>query len=69
MNSNIEIFLLLCIFIPLASIQGYWIFNDAKKRKIKGYWIWGIYGLMNIPTSLIIYLIFSRKILKKYKNK
>lgn len=40
----------------LAIVQGWWIFRDAKRR---GYnpWLWGALGLLNIPSSLIVYLL------------
>lgn len=43
-------------------IQGIWMFNDAAKRGMNK-WLWGILGLMNIPSNLIIYLIVSRRII------
>jgi len=44
-------------------IQGMWIFRDAEKRG-ENKWLWGILGLMNIPTNLLIYLIVTRRILR-----
>jgi len=40
----------------LLTAQGWWIFRDAKRR---GYnpWLWGAFGLLNVPSSLIIYLL------------
>ncbi|MDI6824320.1 MAG: sigmaY antisigma factor component [Bacillota bacterium] len=40
----------------LLMAQGWWIFRDAKRR---GYnpWLWGAFGLLNVPSSLIIYLL------------
>lgn len=55
--------LLLCIFIPIAFLQGMWVFLDARKRGEKYYWLWGLYGLLNVPGSLIIYLLVTRVIL------
>jgi hypothetical protein len=63
--SEVPIFLWIIIGLALA-IQGGWIFNDASKRG-ENKWLWGIYGLMNIPTSLIVYLIVTRKALKQTK--
>lgn len=36
--------------------QAWWIFRDAKKR---GYnpWLWGAFGMLNVPSSLVIYLL------------
>lgn len=59
----------LAIAMPLVLIQGFWIFTDAKKRGEKYYWLWGLFGLLNIPSSLIIYLIVTRIIIDKYKEK
>jgi len=44
----------------LVFIQGLWIFYDARRRKEKWYWLWGLFGLLNFPSSLIIYLIITR---------
>lgn len=52
----------------LVTIQGTIIFRDAIKNNIPNPWIWGIIGLMNIPSSAIIYLIY-RKLYFKKKNK
>ncbi|WP_052447487.1 hypothetical protein [Clostridium polynesiense] len=62
--------ILLIFLIPLLLFQGFWVFNDGKKRGIKGYWIWGILCTLNTPTNLLIYLWFSRKVRwKKDKDK
>lgn len=58
----------LAIAIPILLIQGAWIFNDARKKGEKYYWLWGLYGLMSCPGSLIVYLLVTRVITKK-KNK
>lgn len=52
----------------LVLIQGIWIFYDARKRKEKYYWLWGVFGLLNIPSCLIVYLIVTRLILNKNKK-
>jgi hypothetical protein len=54
-----------CI-IPILLIQGLWMFKDAKKRGEKYYWLWGIFGLLNIPSNLITYLIVTRIVIDKY---
>jgi hypothetical protein len=36
--------------------QAYLIFNDAKKRGYNA-WAWGALGLLNFPSSLIIYFV------------
>lgn len=45
--------------IILVTIQGTWIFLDARKRG-ENYWLWGLFGLMNTPGNLIVYLIVTR---------
>lgn len=52
----------------LVVIQGTLIFRDAIKKDMPFPWIWGIIGLLNIPSSTIIYLICRHFILKE-KNK
>lgn len=66
---NKPLLIALAIAIPLALTQGFWIYTDAKKRGEKYYWLWGFFGLLNIPSSLIIYLIVTRTIIDKYKKK
>lgn len=60
--SKVSVYLWVFLFIALF-IQSSWIFWDASKRG-ENKWLWGIYGLLNIPTSLIIYLIVTRVIVK-----
>jgi hypothetical protein len=60
------IIIILIIFIPVLLAHGFWIFNDARKRGEKYYWIWGLFGLLNTPGNLIIYLIITRIIIDKY---
>jgi len=58
----------LAIFIPIVLIQGTWVFYDARRRREKYYWLWGIFALLNTPGNLLIYLLVTRVILKN-KNK
>lgn len=72
MHSNLSVQLLIKIILilsPFLLLQGAWIFNDARKRGEKFYWLWGLFGLLNIPQSLIIYLIVTRIILDMSKRK
>lgn len=58
----------LIIVIPILILQGLWIFKDAKKRGEKYYWLWGVFGLLNTPGNLIIYLIITRVIFDRFKS-
>lgn len=62
-----EAVIIICALI-LVIIQGTIIFRDAIKKDIPNPWLWGIIGLMNIPTSTIVYLIYRERHFKK-KNK
>jgi hypothetical protein len=66
--SNNGLIILIAIVIPILLIQGAWVFQDARKRKEKYYWLWGIFALMNTPSNLLIYLLVTRVILNN-KNK
>lgn len=44
-------------------IQSSWIFYDASRRG-ENKWLWGLFGLLNTPGNLIIYLIVTRLMLK-----
>lgn len=65
---NKILIIILAIAIPILLIQGAWVFNDARKRKEKYYWLWGIFALINTPSNLLIYLLVTRVILNN-KNK
>ena len=64
---NNKLIIALAIAIPIALTQGAWVFCDARRRKEKYYWLWGIFALLNIPSSLLIYLLVTRVILKNKK--
>ena len=34
--------------------QGTWLFHDARKKE-RNRWFWGIWGLVQFPTPLIVY--------------
>ena len=66
---NKPLIIALAIAIPILLIQGTWVFYDARRRKEKYYWLWGIFALLNTPGNLLIYLLVTRIILnKKIKN-
>lgn len=70
--SNIDnktLTIILLIVIPLLFIQSLWIYKDARKREEKGYLLWGLFGLLNVPQSLIIYLLITRIIIPKYTKR
>ncbi|MHA0858436.1 hypothetical protein [Paenibacillus sp. CMAA1364] len=50
---------LIVILVLILLIQGTWLFMDAGKRG-KWRWFWGIWGLMNVPLPLFMYLVFVR---------
>ncbi|MDF2672688.1 MAG: hypothetical protein K0R09_953 [Clostridiales bacterium] len=52
-------FTVLLVFpaVLIVIAQGTWIFLDARKRGEKYYWLWGLLGLIQFPSSLIIYLL------------
>lgn len=66
--SNKPLIIALAIAIPILLIQGTWVFYDARRRKEKYYWLWGIFALLNAPGNLLIYLLVTRVILNR-KNK
>ncbi|MGH4119618.1 hypothetical protein [Clostridium sp.] len=61
--------ILLIIVIPILLIQGAWVFYDARRRKEKYYWLWGIFALINTPGNLLIYLLVTRVILNNKRKK
>ncbi len=51
------------IIVALLLIQASWIFYDAQRRG-ENKWLWGLFGLLNVPSNLIIYLIVTRIVMK-----
>ena len=39
--------------------QGLWIYRDAAKRG-RAPLLWGLFGLLNFPSSLLVYLVATR---------
>ena len=66
--TNFQTLLFIIIAVPLLLIQGLWMFFDARKKGESYYWLWGILGLLNFPTPIIIYLIVTRIKQSKCKN-
>lgn len=52
-----EVFLLLLpVLIPILFTQSILLFIDAKKKGSYP-WFWGIWGLMQVPTPTLFYLL------------
>ncbi|SDD67093.1 hypothetical protein SAMN05421663_11732 [Terribacillus halophilus] len=49
--------LILILVIPLLLVQGIWLYIDAKKRGTYA-WAWGILGLIQFPSPLLLYYLF-----------
>lgn len=45
----------------LVIIQATWIFRDARLRGESYACLWGLFGLVNVPSSLIIYILVTRR--------
>lgn len=50
---------LMVLLMFLVTTQAVWIFLDARKRG-ENYWLWGILGMTNVPSALIVYLLVTR---------
>ncbi|SDG47739.1 hypothetical protein SAMN04488542_14613 [Fontibacillus panacisegetis] len=46
----------LVLIALLLLIQSTWMFIDARKRGRRA-WLWGLWGVLNCPSSLIVYLL------------
>jgi hypothetical protein len=57
-----ELVFVVLLAIPILLVQASWIFHDARNRKEKYYWLWGLFGLINCPSSLLVYLLVTRAI-------
>ncbi|HBG15557.1 MAG TPA: sigmaY antisigma factor component [Firmicutes bacterium] len=51
------VYLLIAVLI---FCQALWIFIDARKRG-ENAWLWGLLGLLHVPSSLLIYLLVTRR--------
>lgn len=58
--TQIEWVILFVVLILLVT-QASWMFYDAANRN-ENKWLWGFFGLLNLPTSLIIYLLVTRRV-------
>lgn len=55
-----DIPLLLLILLPIVLIaQSTWLFLDARRRG-RFPWFWGIWGLLQTPMPLLLYLLIFR---------
>lgn len=57
-------------WIALAIVmltQSTWLFLDARRHS-RYPWFWGIWGLIQCPLPLVLYLLIVRKDLWKNKN-
>lgn len=51
---------LLVLLGALVVSQATWIFHDARKRGESYAWLWGLFGLVNVPSSLVVYILVTR---------
>jgi hypothetical protein len=54
------------VWILLAAAlfcQALWIYRDAARRGEHAL-LWGFFGLLNIPSNLLVYLLVTRLIMK-----
>lgn len=64
MNGDLSPGLIILVAAILLS-QSIYLFLDARKRNYN-YWLWGIVGLIQAPMPTLFYLIFVRKIFRRY---
>ncbi|WP_273834132.1 transcriptional regulator [Guptibacillus sedimenti] len=63
--TNLELFALVPILILLLLTQSMLLFVDAKKKGSYP-WLWGIWGLIQLPMPTLFYLLF---VVWPYKRK
>ncbi len=67
MNDITKVPPVLLMIIPILLLsQAAWIYCDASKRG-ENKWLWGLFGLLNVPSNLIIYLLVTRRFKKRNK--
>ena len=64
---NVPIAFWILLAVILFS-QAIWLFTDAGKRNANK-WLWGLWGLIQFPTPLLLYLLIVQKILSKDQRK
>ncbi len=64
---TIEIGTIILVVIILIA-QSTWLFLDARKRG-HNYWFWGLIGLIQAPWPTVFYLLFARKINRRWLKK
>lgn len=52
------------LIAALLISQASCIYFDASRRG-ENKWIWGLYGLTNVPSALIVYLLVTRVFVKE----
>lgn len=57
--------IIIILAIPILLAQGIWLYIDAKRRGTHA-WAWGIVGLIQFPTPLLLYYVF---IIRKDKRR
>lgn len=55
---DLPLWLLIALPIVLLA-QSTWLFVDARKRT-RLYWFWGIWGLIQTPMPLVLYVLIYR---------
>ncbi|WP_371017982.1 transcriptional regulator [Pseudalkalibacillus sp. JSM 102089] len=55
--TNLELYVFIPILILLLLTQSMLLFVDAKKKGSYP-WLWGIWGLIQLPMPTLIYLLF-----------
>ncbi len=49
---------LLCV---LLLTQGILLFLDGRRRGIRGYWAWALWGCISFPLPTVLYLLIARR--------
>ncbi|WP_270169113.1 sigma-Y antisigma factor component [Paenibacillus sp. SYP-B4298] len=52
--------LVIVTVVTILLLQGSWMFRDAERRG-HNKWLWGLLGLVQFPTYLLIYLYFVKR--------
>ncbi|RXZ83681.1 sigma-Y antisigma factor component [Paenibacillaceae bacterium] len=59
LDDKLKLLLIIAVVIILF-LQGAWMFRDAE-RNGHNKWLWGLLGLIQFPTYLLIYMLFVRR--------
>ena len=51
----------LLLVLALLVLQGFFLFFDGRRRGVRGYWLWALWGLTTCPVPFLLYWFLARR--------